>query len=519
MPGKPNVTLLLMLLNSGFYAANCGSACAVRHTWHGFVCVCNATHYDTIQLVEKPLNKHSFVLYTTTKFGDVFKVKYGSFNQHQTCCSSDCYITINPYEKHQEIYGFGGSFTDATGINMASLSRRAQYNLIRSYFGSDGIEYTLGRVTIGGSDFSDHPYTLDDHPYDYQLKCFRLSPEDYKYKIPFIRLAQAVSCKRVLLIGSAWSAPAWMKTNHNITGYGFLKTEFYRLWAEYHIKFLKAYKSEGIDFWALTTGNEPIINYLKFIKFNKMGWYPEDQGKWIVDDLGPLMRKHFKNCKIIGLDDQRPLLHHWTSRIFSVKNASDYVDGFGLHWYHDECKLATVLTKFRKKYPKKFLLSTEACEGFQPWAAGVQLGSWQRGMSYMESTMEHMNHNTSGWIDWNMALDLSGGPNWVNNVVDSPVVVNASGDEFYKQPMFYALGHFSKFIGSCAVRIGWQMMGGAKCSDVTATAVQNKDGSVVVVLHNSADCGKVLNIEDPLKGVAKITVKPKSFTTMMYWYY
>jgi len=53
-----------------------------------------------------------------------------------------------------------------------------------------------------------------------------------------------------------------------------------------------------------------------------------------------------------------------------------------------------------------------------------------------------LNHWYSGWIDWNLALDEKGGPNWVMNYVDSPVIVNATGAEFYKQPMFYALGHF-----------------------------------------------------------------------------
>ena len=41
-----------------------------------------------------------------------------------------------------------------------------------------------------------------------------------------------------------------------------------------------------------------------------------------------------------------------------------------------------------------------------------------------------------------MALDTKGGPNWVNNLVDSPTVVAEDNLTFYKQPMFYALGHF-----------------------------------------------------------------------------
>jgi glucosylceramidase len=39
-------------------------------------------------------------------------------------------------------------------------------------------------------------------------------------------------------------------------------------------------------------------------------------------------------------------------------------------------------------------------------------------------------------------LDEGGGPSWIRNWVDSPVVINATSDEFYKQPMFHAIDHF-----------------------------------------------------------------------------
>jgi glucosylceramidase len=48
----------------------------------------------------------------------------------------------------------------------------------------------------------------------------------------------------------------------------------------------------------------------------------------------------------------------------------------------------------------------------------------------------------TGWTDWNIALNMEGSPNWVNNFVDSPIIVNEKKDEFYKQPMFYTMGHF-----------------------------------------------------------------------------
>lgn len=48
----------------------------------------------------------------------------------------------------------------------------------------------------------------------------------------------------------------------------------------------------------------------------------------------------------------------------------------------------------------------------------------------------------TGWTDWNLALDVGGGPTWVGNTVDSPIIVDVEKDVFYKQPTFYHLAHF-----------------------------------------------------------------------------
>lgn len=37
---------------------------------------------------------------------------------------------------------------------------------------------------------------------------------------------------------------------------------------------------------------------------------------------------------------------------------------------------------------------------------------------------------------------MQGGPNWVKNFVDAPIIVNAKAEEFYKQPVYYALAQF-----------------------------------------------------------------------------
>lgn len=64
-----------------------------------------------------------------------------------------------------------------------------------------------------------------------------------------------------------------------------------------------------------------------------------------------------------------------------------------------------------------------------------------------------MSHWVIGWIDWNIALNETGAPNWAKNYVDSPIIVMPENDEFYKQPMFYAISHFSKFVPRGSYRI------------------------------------------------------------------
>lgn len=40
-------------------------------------------------------------------------------------------------------------------------------------------------------------------------------------------------------------------------------------------------------------------------------------------------------------------------------------------------------------------------------------------------------------------MDPSGGPSWVPDLFDASILVSNTTDEFEKQPMYYALGHFS----------------------------------------------------------------------------
>ncbi|CAB4020099.1 glucosylceramidase-like, partial [Paramuricea clavata] len=91
-------------------------------------------------------------------------------------------------------------------------------------------------------------------------------------------------------------------------------------------------------------------------------------------------------------------------------------------------------------------------------------------------------HWVAGWTDWNLALNMEGGPNWVKNFVDSPIIVDSEHNVFYKQPMYYHLGHFSKFVLPGSFRI-----------DMTSSSTINGLEYIAFLLPNGSKCAVILN--------------------------
>ena len=281
------------------------------------------------------------------------------------------------------------------------------------------------------------------------------------------------------MFASPWTAPAWMKSNNNLIGEGYLLPEYYQAWANYFVKFLKSYEAEGVPFWGLTAQNEPVDGKIPDFTFNCMGWNSTTQREWIVNNLGPTLEKEgFSDIKLMILDDQRPLAPKWAREVFADERAMKYVSGIGVHWYADDGGLAFALDQCHEEFPDKFILYTESCNG------GLNLGDWNNGERYLHNIIQNLNHWVVGWTDWNLVLDMLGGPNWANNNVDAPIIVNPEEGEFYKQPMYYALGHISKFIVPGSVRIDLQK----DTIKVEAVAVKVNDSSntpvfAVVILN------------------------------------
>ncbi|XP_054164670.1 lysosomal acid glucosylceramidase-like [Oppia nitens] len=469
------------------------------------VCVCNATYCDDIPPV--PAQKvGSVYVFESNKIGYRFKQTEIMFNRDYTTDTfatlKNVSITINKQITYQSINGFGGAFTDSTGQMLKCVNESLADLLIDSYFSSNGIEYSIGRIPIGGTDYSDRPYSYDDTDEDLELKHFELQKEDNEWKIPFIKKALSVSPHKLKLFGSPWSPPSWMKTNHKFNESGSIRGDvggkYYQSWANYIVKFLDAYKSHDIHLWGITVENEPVMGGLlpKHL-FNCLNLTAQQERDFVKNNLGPVLEKSgygkAQGFQLMIFDDSSNYMQSYLAPILADKEAAKYVSGIAYHWYVNMLYPGgfpdTIFEDIHQKYGQNyFLMNTEACH-----INGAEEGRWDLAERYANDIIKALNHYVSGWVEWNMALDMRGGPTWpVTYGCGGTVNIDCEKGVAYKQPSFYALGHFSKFIPPNSRRVNHTVDN--PVDGLLIVTLVRPDNRTVVVAVNKGNEDIVLNI-------------------------
>ena len=83
-------------------------------------------------------------------------------------------------------------------------------------------------------------------------------------------------------------------------------------------RFLDEYKKAGVEFWGLTTQNEPRDGQQPNFRFNCMGWNSTTQRQWIVENLGPSLKNSpYNDTHLMMYDDQRHWAFQWTQEVYS----------------------------------------------------------------------------------------------------------------------------------------------------------------------------------------------------------
>ncbi len=387
-------------------------------------------------------------------------------------------VFVDPSKTFQTFTGIGGALTDASAETFAKLSRDQQEKFLTAYFDQKkGIGYSLIRTNINSCDFSSGSYTYVNEN-DKALASFSIA-HDEKYRIPFIKKALHAAGGTLPLFVSPWSPPAWMKDNNNMVQGGKLLPQYYQTWADYYVKYIKAYETQGIPVWGLTVQNEPMAKQT----WESCIYTAEEERDFIKNYLGPTLKKNgLKDKKLIAWDHNRDLIYQRASTIFDDKKASKYVWGIGFHWYEKwhGAEIPDNIKRVAESYPDKPMLLTEACNYPFSWETFDQ---WHWGENYGVAMIHDFNNGATGWTDWNILLDETGGPNHVNNFCFAPVHADTRDNSLHYMNSYYYIGHFSKYIRPGAKRIAVS----SSRAQLIATGFKNTDGSIAVIVMNTSD--------------------------------
>lgn len=389
-------------------------------------------------------------------------------------------VVIDPSVRHQEILGFGGTFTENSANNLLRLSPRKRADVIRQFFGrKDGANWNLIRISIGSCDASTRHYTFNEADGDREMKQFDIQPDVDNFMIPALKMALREQ-PRLRIQASPWTAPRWMKDSkaHN---HGKLLLANYGAWALYFDRFLTAYRKHGVPIWSITPQNEPDAHRQAW---DAMGWSDEALGTFVNKHLAPLVRRNHPEVRIFGWDHNKNNMERWAkANLENPARRGDY-DGIVYHWYEGgEGKMYEPVARLHARYPDLPLLPNE--QGL----FGTFLMQPQAAELYAVDLLENLNHGASGWIVWGTFFDHMGGPNHANNPSHSPIMVFHPENRLIVNPSYHYIAQVSRWVLPEARRVGLTDRSG-----LLSSAFVNPDGGKVWVVLNRTGERKLVKV-------------------------
>ncbi len=403
-------------------------------------------------------------------------------------------IVLNPATKFQPILGFGAAFTDAACYMFNQLAPVAREELFHELFHPSQMRLNVCRTCIGSSDYSTKAYTYDEGEPDPELKHFSIE-QDRQYILPMLREARKVN-PDLFLFSSPWSPPGWMKAGGSMLG-GSMRRRYLTVYAEYFVKFLKAYADAGVPIQAVTPQNE--VDTDQDARMPACIW-PQEYEIEFVRALGPLFSANGLSTRIWVLDHNYNL---WGRAIAELDDPilRKYCNAIAWHGYVGEPEM---MDKVHQAHPDAEMYWTE---GGPDYTDPHYLNDWAKWGQIFTGVLRNWCRSITGW---NLALDEQGRPNIGPFPCGGVVTIHSKTREITRSGQYWAFAHFSRLIERGARRFDSQ----STLADVDHVAFENPGGEKVLVLTNRGEAGKVAVRLGGLE--SEVTLEKNSVTTLTW---
>ncbi|WP_343238226.1 carbohydrate-binding protein [Streptomyces sp. SID13031] len=427
---------------------------------------------------------------------------------------ADATVVIDPSTLRQRYTGVGFSLDETSVSNLWKLTPAERDRAIRLLVDpKTGAGLDRFRLTIGSPDLIEHlPFwSYDELPAgvadDFALKHFSIKRDVDTHIVDTVKLIQRYN-PRATFFASAWSAPAWMKTNNRFTGEVALKpgstTSYYQVgklrddcidvFARYYVKYLQAYAKQGIKVDALTLLNEPGID----VVYPAMDISVEQQQK-----LAVAIKREVKRAGL-GTDLYVHDFNFWDwrdpnstetknyYRILNDPKADKAADAIAFHPYWGDP------TVMRDAYEQ----------------TGKPVHMTETSDLNPATILNYFRLDASSYVMWAQTTDQDGGTlHWTplrdNNVdwaeigrttkwPNRLVKVDTTAKTFTVRDELYAMGQFAKYLGPEHTRVE----SSATANGVGNVIFKDRDDHFVAILGNS----------NPTPTTVRVVLAGKSFT-------
>ena len=418
----------------------------------------------------------------------------------------DATVVIDPAELRQRYEGVGFSIDETSVSNLWKLTPAQRRQAIRLLADPErGAGLDRFRVTIGSPDLIEHlPFwSYNELPAgvteDFELKHFSIQRDVDLHIIDTIKMIQAVN-PRATFFASAWSAPAWMKTNNRFTGevallpgstsayyqVGKLRDDCVDVFARYYVKFLQAYRKHGIKIDALTLLNEPGMDVV----------YPAMDID--VAQQKTLAKAIKRELAAAGLNTQLYVhdFNFWDwrdpnstetknyHRIFEDPATRAASDGIAFHPYWGDPK---VMREAYEEFGKPVHMTETSDLSPATIASYFRLDAssyvlWAQTTDQDGGTL-HWTDQRDNDVDW---AEVGRTSKWPNRLV----TVNTETKTYSVRDELYAIGQFARYLDPSFTRL----QSSAPAAGVTNVVFRDRAHEYVAVLGNSTATARSVRV-------------------------